>query len=75
MTTRATKCINTLFSADLGTLELPGDSCHDIYSICSSNTDADGTKPTTIRCVGVCANEHHSRVGIVLQDDLFAHEI
>lgn len=45
-----------LYSANLGALELPGNSSHDIYSICSSNPDADGTKATTVWCVGVCAN-------------------
>lgn len=63
--------MQNIFSANLGTLELPWDSCHDIYSVCSSDSDANGTEPTTVWCVGVCANEHHPRVGIVLQDDLF----
>lgn len=52
------------------TLELPGDSCHDIYSISSSDSDADSTKPTAIRCVGICANQHDSRIGVVLKNDL-----
>lgn len=63
------------YAANLGALELPWDSCHDIYSICSSNADADGTKPATIWCVGICADQHHSWVGVVLQDDLFVFEI
>lgn len=63
------------YAANLGALELPWDSCHDIYSICSSNADADGTKPATIWCVGIGADQHHSWVGVVLQDDLFVFEI
>lgn len=62
------------YSTNLWTFQLPGDSCHNIYSICSSNANADGTKAASIWCVGVCANEHHSWVGVVLQDDLWMHE-
>lgn len=66
-----TTLVPSLVFTCLGTLELPWDSCHDVYSICSSNPDANGTQPTAVGCVGVCANQHHSWVGIVLQDDLF----
>lgn len=58
-------------SAHLWTLELPGDSCHDIYGVGSSDSDADGTKTTTVWCVGICADKHDPRVGVVLEDDLF----
>ena len=54
----------------IGTLELPGDSCHDVHSVRSTHSDADGAEATAIGSVGVCTNQHHSRVRIVLQDDL-----
>lgn len=53
-----------------GTLELPGDSSHDIHSVSSTHSDTDATQSAAIGCVGVCTNQHHSRIGIVLQDDL-----
>lgn len=53
-----------------GALELPWDSGHHIHSISSTHSDADGTQATTIGGVGVCTNQHYSRVGVVLQDDL-----
>lgn len=53
-----------------GTLELPRDSSHDIHSISSTHSNTDGTQATAIGSVGVCTNQHHSRIGIVLQDDL-----
>lgn len=54
----------------IGTLELPGDSSHDIHSVGSTHSDTDGAQATAIRCVGICTNQQHSRIGIVLQDDL-----
>lgn len=52
------------------TLELPRDSSHDIYGVSSTHSNTDGTQATAIRSVGVCTNQHHSRIGIILQDDL-----
>lgn len=69
-----TNLLYCICCTNIWTLELPGNSCHDIYSICSSNANADGTKPTSIWCVRVCADQHHSWVSIVLQDDLLMHE-
>lgn len=63
-----------LYSTNLGTLELPRNSCHHVDGVGSSDSDADGTKPTTVWCVGVCADEHHSWVGVVLKDDLLRCE-
>lgn len=52
------------------TLELPRDSSHDINGVSSTHSNTDGTQATTIGSVGVCTNQHHSRIGIILQDDL-----
>lgn len=57
--------------ANLGALEFPRDSCHDIHGVGSSHSDANGAQPTTVGRVGVCADQHRSRVGVVLEDDLF----
>lgn len=56
----------------LGTLELPGDPCHDVHGVRSSHADADGAQAAAVWRVGVCADEHHAGVGVVLQDDLAA---
>ncbi len=53
-----------------GTFEFPRDSSHDIHGISSSNTNTDGTQSPTVRSVGVCTNQHHSRIGVILQNDL-----
>lgn len=56
--------------AHFRTLELPGDSGHDVHGICSAHSDADGAEATAVGCVGVRANQHHPGVGVVLQNDL-----
>ena len=57
-------------STHIGTLELPGYVSHDVHGVGSSHSNADGPQPPPIGRVGVCANQHDSRVGIVFQDDL-----
>lgn len=52
------------------TLELPRDSSHDIHSVSSTHANTDGTQATAIGSVGVGTNQHHSRISIILQDDL-----
>lgn len=53
-----------------GTFELPWDTSHDIYSICSTHSNTDAPQAPTVRCVGVCTNQHYSWVGIILQNNL-----
>lgn len=55
---------------NFGTFELPGDSSHDIHSVCSTHSYTDAPEATAIGSVGVCTNQHHTRIGIVLQDNL-----
>lgn len=52
------------------TFELPRDSSHDIHGVSSTHSNTDGTQATAIGSVGVCTNQHHSRIGVILQDDL-----
>lgn len=52
------------------TFELPRDSSHDVHSISSTNSYTDATQTTTVRSVGVSADQHHSRIGVVLQNNL-----
>lgn len=56
----------TVIAAHIGTLELPWDTSHDIHSVSATHSDADGAQAAPIRCVGVCANQQDSWVGIVL---------
>lgn len=53
-----------------GALELPRDSSHDIDSISSTYSNTNAAQTASIGCVGVSSNQHHSRIRIILQDDL-----
>jgi len=55
---------------DLGSLELKRKTSHNIDSIRTTDTDSDHTHTTSIGSVGVSADHHATREGIVLKDKL-----
>lgn len=52
------------------TLELPGDASHDVHGVGTTHSDADAAEATAVWCVRICTDQHDSRIGVVLQDDL-----
>lgn len=62
--------LETCTETHIRTFELPGDASHDIDSVSSANSNADGTQTPAVGCVGVCANQHNSWVGVVFQNYL-----
>lgn len=58
------------FLSYLRAFEFPGNSCHDINCISSTNTNTDPTQATTIGGMGICADKHDARIGVVLKDNL-----
>ena len=55
---------------DLGALELPGNVGHDIDGISTTHTDAHAAKATAVGGVAVSADQQHTGVRVVLEDDL-----
>ena len=54
----------------LGGFEFPGQPCHHVHSVSTTHAHGAHAQPTSIGRVGVCANHHASREGIVLKHNL-----
>lgn len=55
---------------DLGGLQLPGETSHDIDSVSTTDTNGRHTKTTSVRSVGVGSDHQTTGEGVVLKNDL-----
>jgi hypothetical protein len=55
---------------DLGGLQLPRNTGHDVDSVGSSDTTGDHTETSSVRSVRVGSDHHETRESVVLEDDL-----
>ena len=57
-------------TTDLGGLQLPGEASHHIHSVSSSHAHSAHAQAAGVGGVGVRANHHATREGVVLQHNL-----
>jgi hypothetical protein len=55
---------------DLGALQLPRDTSHDVDGVGTTDTTSDHTETTGVGGVGVGTDHHETRHGVVLKNDL-----